>query len=512
MKRQSTGQYELTIPNKTGRDGMILLQTTGRHRLNNRDTIAASRSFLSYEETEEGKFIIESRYFENDSSFPLEDTEFYFAWVDFFAPLAPAGSTPLPDPPVITQQPSDLETQQGGQVTFMFTASGEEPLEYQWQFNEEDIEGETGESLGILNAQPFNNGSYRVLVSNRGGVITSNEASLLVHTPPVITSHPANQNIKVGQTLSLSVEVQATGNIQYQWQFNQNDLPDQTANILTISSAQLTQAGQYRVFVSTSGGTVFSESSVVTVDASTPVEGPKIVQQPTSQTVPVGEALRLSVSATGAEPLSYRWQFNNFNIPGASASEFVISDAQAGDSGDYKVVVSNAAGSVTSEVAVVTVSQAPVFTVQPQSIQAVLGQSILFKAEATGIMPLAYQWKVNGFNIPGARLTEFGIGNVQPADAGEYSVQVTDGTGASTVSNVAILTVSEEPLSNLAITSISFQDGGILLKWDGDAGLVLQAKATLQDAQWRDVPGTDGASQSLQAIIGSSAFYRLIQK
>lgn len=512
MKRQSTGQYELTIPNKTGRDGMILLQTTGRHRLNNRDTIAASRSFLSYEETEEGKFIIESRYFENDSSFPLEDTEFYFAWVDFFAPLAPAGSTPLPDPPVITQQPSDLETQQGGQVTFMFTASGEEPLEYQWQFNEEDIEGETGESLGILNAQPFNNGSYRVLVSNRGGVITSNEASLLVHTPPVITTHPANQNIKVGQTLSLSVEVQATGNIQYQWQFNQNDLPDQTANILTISSAQLTQAGQYRVFVSTSGGTVFSESSVVTVDASTPVEGPKIVQQPTSQTVPVGEALRLSVSATGAEPLSYRWQFNNFNIPGASASEFVISDAQAGDSGDYKVVVSNAAGSVTSEVAVVTVSQAPVFTVQPQSIQAVLGQSILFKAEATGIMPLAYQWKVNGFNIPGARLTEFGIGNVQPADAGEYSVQVTDGTGASTVSNVAILTVSEEPLSNLAITSISFQDGGILLKWDGDAGLVLQAKATLQDAQWRDVPGTDGASQSLQAIIGSSAFYRLIQK
>ena len=514
MKRLGTGQYELTVPDKTGKDGMVLLQTTGRYRFNNRDTIAASRSFLSYEETEEGKFIIESRYYENDTSFPLEDTEFYFAWVDFFAPLAPAGSTPLPDPPVITQHPDDVEVKLGEQAIFTIAATGEEPLEYQWQFNEEDIEGADGQTLEINDAQLANDGSYRVLVSNRGGVVMSETATLVVHVPPVITSHPANQNIKVGDALTLSVVVAATGNVQYQWQYNQNDLPDQTSKKLTIEAVQLSHAGQYRVIVTTPGGAAISESSVVTVDASTPIpsEAPQITQQPVSQTLAVGAEIRLSVVATGDVPISYRWQFNNFNIPGASSAEFVIPNAQAEDSGSYTVVVSNAAGSITSHIAVVTVSQAPIFTTHPQSIAAVAGQSIRFEAEATGLPPLSYQWRVNGFNIPGARSPQFPISNVQTADAGSYSVIVTDGAGAKTESDVAVLTVSEEPVSNVSITSITFQDGGILLSWDGEAGLVLQAKANLQDTQWRDVPGTEGESQSLQAIIGSSAFYRLIKR
>jgi hypothetical protein len=62
------------------------------------------------------------------------------------------------------------------------------------------------------------------------------------------------------------------------------------------------------------------------------------------------------------------------------------------------------------------------------------------------------------------------------------------------------------------MTSISFSGGGILLEWDGAPGIVLQAKATLGDAQWRDVPGTDGQGKSLQALIGVSAFYRLIKR
>ncbi len=252
----------------------------------------------------------------------------------------------------------------------------------------------------------------------------------------------------------------------------------------------------------------------MTVDASTPVasEPPVITQQPLSQTLAVGSELRLSVEATGDDPILYRWQFNNFNIPGASSTEFIIPNAQTEDSGNYKVVVTNAEGTLTSEIAVVTVSQAPVITSQPQSIAAVAGQSIRLEVEARGLPPLAYQWRVNGFNIPGARLPQFSISNVQEADAGSYSVIVTDDAGTQTESDVAILTVSEELVSDISITSIVFQDGGILLRWEGEEGLVLQAKATLLDAQWRDVPGTQGENQSLQVTIGKSAFYRLIKR
>jgi len=345
-----------------------------------------------------------------------------------------------------------------------------------------------------------------------GGVTTSSTATLTVHTPPVITQQPANLSVKVGETLSLSVGAQGTGDLQYLWQFNQQDLASQTQQSLTISSVQLSHAGQYRVIVTSPGGQVFSESAVVTVDASVEAQAPQITQQPQSQTVAVGAEARLSVQATGSDPLSYRWQVSNFNIPGASSPEFVITDAQPGDSGEYRVVVSNAAGSVTSQVAVVTVTQAPVIVSQPQSIAAQAGQDIVFSVSATGVAPLTYQWRISGFNIPGARNDQFSISNVQPADAGNYSVVVSDASGAQTVSQEAILTVSDVPLVQLSIASATLSGGGILIEWEGGEGIVLQAKAALSDAIWRDVPGTEGQSQTLQALIGQSAFYRLIQR
>jgi len=405
-----------------------------------------------------------------------------------------------------------VEVQQGASATFSVTATGEDPLEYQWQFNETDIPNANGATYTISSTQTSHSGDYRVLVSNLGGVTTSSTATLTVHTPPVITQQPANRSVKVGETLSLSVGAQGTGDLQYQWQFNQQDLASQTQQSLTISSVQLFHAGQYRVIVTSPGGQVFSESAVVTVDASVEAQAPQITQQPQSQTVAVGAEVRLSVQATGSDPLSYRWQVSNFNIPGASSPEFVIIDAQPGDSGEYRVVVSNAAGSVTSQVAVVTVTQAPVIVSQPQSIAAQAGQDIVFSVNATGLAPLTYQWRISGFNIPGARNDQFSISNVQPADAGNYSVVVSDASGAQTVSQEAILTVSDVPLVQLSIASATLSGGGILIEWEGGEGIVLQAKAALSDAIWRDVPGTEGQSQTLQALIGQSAFYRLIQR
>ena len=65
----------------------------------------------------------------------------------------------------------------------------------------------------------------------------------------------------------------------------------------------------------------------------------------------------MSVSAIGASPLSYQWRFNGTNQAGATASVYTLPSVQAGDAGNYSVVVSNAAGSVTSSEAVLTVLQ-----------------------------------------------------------------------------------------------------------------------------------------------------------
>jgi fibronectin type 3 domain-containing protein len=83
---------------------------------------------------------------------------------------------------------------------------------------------------------------------------------------------------------------------------------------------------------------------------------PSITTQPASQTVNAGQSVTFSVVATGTAPLSYQWQKNGSNISGATSSSFTISPAQTSDAGNYTVVVSNSAGSVTSNTATLTVN------------------------------------------------------------------------------------------------------------------------------------------------------------
>jgi hypothetical protein len=63
-----------------------------------------------------------------------------------------------------------------------------------------------------------------------------------------------------------------------------------------------------------------------------------------------------SVTASGTGPLSYQWNLNGTALPGATSSTLTLTSPQLTDAGGYSVVVANIAGSVTSSVAVLTVT------------------------------------------------------------------------------------------------------------------------------------------------------------
>ncbi|MEO8150682.1 MAG: PQQ-dependent sugar dehydrogenase [Bacteroidia bacterium] len=86
-------------------------------------------------------------------------------------------------------------------------------------------------------------------------------------------------------------------------------------------------------------------------------------------------------------------------------------------------------------------SGAPVITNQPNSITKAQGNPVTFSVTATGTAPLNYQWKKNGTNIGGAVNSSYTITSVIAADAGNYSVTVTNSSGTAT-SNTATLTVT----------------------------------------------------------------------
>ena len=83
----------------------------------------------------------------------------------------------------------------------------------------------------------------------------------------------------------------------------------------------------------------------------------------------------------------------------------------------------------------------PTITLQPVSQSVPPGSGVTFSVSATGSVPLSYQWRLNGANIPGATGPAYSISNVQPTNGGSYDVLVANSFGA-VASLIATLNVT----------------------------------------------------------------------
>lgn len=168
---------------------------------------------------------------------------------------------------------------------------------------------------------------------------------------------------------------------------------------------------------------------------------PSITTQPLSQTNALGGNVTLTVAANGATPLAYQWRLYNTNLSSATAASLSLTNIQPINAGDYTVIVTNAYGSITSAVAKLTVNAAPYINTQPQSLSVNTGANAAFAVSAAGGLPLFYQWRFAGADLLNATNNTYTRSNAQPADAGNYSVVVSNYAGSVT-SAVAALTVN----------------------------------------------------------------------
>ena len=105
---------------------------------------------------------------------------------------------------------------------------------------------------------------------------------------------------------------------------------------------------------------------------------PYLMSHPLSQTVTQGNNVMLTALAGGTAPLTYQWRQNGVNLAGATASSLTWNDVQITHSGNYALVVSNVAGSVTSAVATLTVVAPPTISTPPQSQTVPTGGNVTF--------------------------------------------------------------------------------------------------------------------------------------
>ncbi len=348
-----------------------------------------------------------------------------------------------PVPASITGQPSDQTVAQGQATTFNVGAVGSAPLNYQWQRNQVNISGANASSYTLSAASFGDSGAmFRCVVTNAFGNATSNEATLTVNAPPSITTQPSDQAVPPGQPVTFNVAASGSPTLSYQWQRNQVNILGANASSYTIPVVASGDNGaKFRCVVMNGFGSATSNDATLTVTMP-----PSITTQPPSQTVAQGQPVTFDVAATGSVTLIYQWQRNTINIPGATSSSYTIPAAAFSDNGaKFHCVVSNSAGSATSNDATLTVNAPPSITTQPLDQTIPEGQQVTFTVVANGSAMLSYQWQRNQVNILGANGSSyFNSPAIQSDNGAKFRCVVSNSFGTAT-SSEATLTVQAAP-------------------------------------------------------------------
>jgi len=332
-------------------------------------------------------------------------------WVGGIEPTAAVGESmfigsnggspvPITQPPSITQQPASLTVGQGDSAVFGVTATGSQPLYYQWLQNANQIPGATNSSLTIRNVQATNAGTYSVAVNNSIGITNSAIVSLVVSNIVTLpfsddfadagslgsATNGAGFGSNVGATLEPGepnpTDIQIGASVWVQWHPQFSGI----ANFTTAGSGFATVLAVYT-------GSSLSDLALVGADV-------------------------------GIAP--FLWGSVGFNAVAGTTYYIQVSGSYA------------ATGTIAlSWNLAVTANQVPVITSQPQSQSVPPGATVTLSVGLQDGGPFVYQWLHGNVPLSGATDATLTLSNVDFSQGGFYSVQVTDPQSQESVTSAA---------------------------------------------------------------------------
>jgi hypothetical protein len=315
-------------------------------------------------------------------------------------------------------QPTNLVVLMNQPATFTATVSGSDPLAFQWRHNGANVSG-ISNIFFLPAAQPGDSGNYSVIVTNGFGAATSSIVTLTV-IPTVPLPFALND------TLTWTVDPVSP------WYGQTNISYDGVAAAQTFF---LTNGGQTRLRTAVTGpGTLtyrWKVSSQTNADILSFLLDGGTNAQISGE---VGWLQRTNYLTSGSHNL--QWVYTK-DATGASGQDAAWLDQ----------VIYNAGGT------------APFILSQPSDATS-FGTPATFTVGSAGTPALAYQWRLNGTNIPGATSSSFTVPGPLASDAGAYSVRITNQYG-SIISSDAVLTVvplflvGDDSLSQLGVTAIA---------------------------------------------------------
>jgi hypothetical protein len=208
-------------------------------------------------------------------------------------------------------------------------------------------DGTTGSGSGHHNystKQPYT--ITQTVTGYNGGTATSSAPAFTF--APTITTQPVAQTVSTGSPATFSVVATGIPAPTYQWYRNGILVPNGTGSSVTVIASP-SDVGTYYCDVSNPEGSLLSLGVNLTISNTIP----SFTTQPSSQTIASGSTVAFNAAATGAPTPTYQWYFNGSALSGATNPLLVVYGATS--AGNYACIASNAAGSVTSATATLTV-------------------------------------------------------------------------------------------------------------------------------------------------------------
>ena len=326
--------------------------------------------------------------------------------------------------PVITTPLAATNILAGAPLTLSVTAAGQDPLRYEWFANDALLADATEATLLISSAAMASAGHYCVRVSDANGTAT---CSAPVTVEPLrFTAQPQDVKAALGDTATFLVAAEGLQPVFYQWLHNGQDIPGATDATLVVTNPQVADLGAYVARASNLRGSLLSAAAQLYLR-------PSFVEVPQSQILRAGADLELNAVVVGSLPMTYLWRQDwlaqSRLTRDALTSHFTLPNIQLTDGGAYQLTVTNLAG-----YAVQGTASASVLVVEPPADQeAVAGSAVTFAA-GLGIgtaKPPALQWQFGGVNLQGATNATLTLTNIQPVNAGVYTLVVTHNVNLS---------------------------------------------------------------------------------
>lgn len=272
-----------------------------------------------------------------------------------------------------TSTPSPVRGRVGQQLDFAFTYTGtpSPPATFQvsgtlppgLRFVPTPLGSTIRSGTPAVTGTPTQAGVFTIMVQgfNAEGLTNNIQQTIIFDiegsggAAPTITTQPQSQTVTVNANVTFSVAASGTPSPTFQWTRNGANIAGATGASLNLPAVQLADAGAYAVIVTNAGGSVTSATATLIVN---PAGGggaaPAIIAPPLGFTAAAGSTAAFTVVASGNGNL-YEWQRNGGTIAGATDATLLVPAVSAVSAGDYRVIVRNGGGSVTSSPATLRV-------------------------------------------------------------------------------------------------------------------------------------------------------------